>query len=530
MKTKLVIGWVVGLPAVATAVGCGEPAAATRTLEHLSPVYTVDQEYRSMKGPSSLQTVQFPEADSKELLWITGYHAVMVGADGETPMSQEYMCHSNLDFDPIRHAKLFDQPVYHTGRLFTLSQGQFDIQLPEGFGLPYYADEELSLATQVLNLNPDGQTREVRHRISIDYVMDGEVAEDEPMKPLFMTSGWGMVLLEGDSGHFGVSSPDMDHHGDSCLPGQTAGADLYKDEFGREFSGHWVVKPGREENKTLVTEIMKIPYDTTVHYIAVHLHPFAESLELVDLTDGKSIFKSNVTNSRGKIGLDHVEYFSSVEGVPVYADHEYQMVSIYDNPTDVDQDSMAVMLLYLHDKQWKKPEARPVEIPVTKIARPLTHADETIVLHTSMGDVRIALYDKAAPNHTARMLKLAQLGVFDGMPFIRVEEDFLVQTGFPVKLNAEQQAAVTPLQAEFNDVGHKRGIVSMALNDNENPHSAEASFFILLDEAYWLDGQYTVIGEVVSGLEVVEAMSRQAADSQQPREPIKIESAEVVAR
>ena len=83
--------------------GCSEPATEARTLEHLSPVYTVDREYRSMKGPTSTQQVVFAEAASKELLWITGYRAVMVGADGESSMPQEFMCHSNLDFDAARH-------------------------------------------------------------------------------------------------------------------------------------------------------------------------------------------------------------------------------------------------------------------------------------------------------------------------------------------------------------------------------------------------------------------------------------------
>ncbi len=113
--------------------GCSEPATQARTLEHLSPVYTVDRGYRSMKGPTSTQQVVFAEAASKELLWITGYRAVMVGADGESVMPQEFMCHSNLDFDSARHGKLFGLPVYHTNRLFTLYQGHFDIEFPKGF-------------------------------------------------------------------------------------------------------------------------------------------------------------------------------------------------------------------------------------------------------------------------------------------------------------------------------------------------------------------------------------------------------------
>lgn len=179
----------VALAALSCGGGCSGPALEVRSLEHLSPVYTVDREYRSMKGPSSTQAISFPESDFPELLWITGYRAEMVDAGGKNPMPQEYMCHSNLDFDSARHAELHGLPLYHTDRLFTLSQGQLEIELPRGFGLPYFSDEPLSLVTQVLNLNPDDATRQVRHKVTIEYVRDRDLRQ--PMRPLFMTSGWG---------------------------------------------------------------------------------------------------------------------------------------------------------------------------------------------------------------------------------------------------------------------------------------------------------------------------------------------------
>ena len=93
-----------------------------------------------------------------------------------------------------------------------------------------------------------------------------------------------------------------------------------------------------------------VPFDTTIHYISVHLHPFAESLELRDLTTGKSVFKSMATNSTGSIGLDHVEFYSGTEGIPLYKDHEYTLISVYDNDSGEQQDAMAVMFLYMRDQ------------------------------------------------------------------------------------------------------------------------------------------------------------------------------------
>ena len=115
------------------------------------------------------------------------------------------------------------------------------------------------------------------------------------------------------------------------------------------------MKPGREVNQTLVTKILELPYDTTIHYIAVHLHPFAESLELRDLTTGQVVFKSSTRQFPDRIGLAHVDSFSSVEGIPIYKDHEYELVSVYQNITDKDQDSMAVMNLYMLDKDFVVP-------------------------------------------------------------------------------------------------------------------------------------------------------------------------------
>jgi hypothetical protein len=102
---------------------------------------------------------------------------------------------------------------------------------------------------------------------------------------------------------------------------------------------------------------MNLPFDTKVHYIAVHLHPFARSLELRDLTDGRVIFKSRVRAARNRIGIESVDYLSSKEGIPVYKNHEYELVSIYDNTTKENVDSMAVMFLYVEDKEFRKPAA-----------------------------------------------------------------------------------------------------------------------------------------------------------------------------
>jgi hypothetical protein len=307
-----------------------------------------------MKGPQSTQELVLFESPEPELLWIVAYEATMVAPDGETPRAQDFMCHSNLDFDPALHNRVFGDSKPISSRLFTLSQGQLSVRFPEGFGLPLLSHEPLKLTTQVLNLNHHGDPVGVRHRIRIEYLREAEL--DRPMQALFAAGAYGLRLLEGTDGYFNLAGrPDPEEHGPGCLPGLNADKHAYEDAYGRSFTGHWVVKPGREETRTLVTHLLNLPFDTTVHAIAVHLHPFAASLELRDLTTGRSVWKSGARQFPDRIGLAHVDSYSSVEGLPLYKGHDYEIVSVYNNTSGADQDSMAVMNLYLLDKGFKDP-------------------------------------------------------------------------------------------------------------------------------------------------------------------------------
>jgi hypothetical protein len=312
-----------------------------------------------MLGPQSTQTVYLlgGKETEEELLWVTGFSAVMVGADGKTPTSQEFMCHSNLDMNMRLHKRLLGLEREAPDRVFTLSQGQQDVAFPPGFGMPVLSSEPFRLTTQVLNLNVEGETFQVRHKVTVSFVRDRDLAVR--LKPLMQVVANGLVLIDGKDPYYDVAQPDPNTHGTGCLTGLSAvSADhLVADQQGRRFSGHWMVPPGRQVNHTNVTRFMDLPFDTRVHYIAVHLHPFAESLELRDLTTGTTIYKSLARGVPGKIGLSQVDAFSSAEGVPLYKDHEYELISVYDNTSAEEQDSMAVMYLYALDAEFVPPGA-----------------------------------------------------------------------------------------------------------------------------------------------------------------------------
>ena len=332
------------------------PAPKLQSAQALSKTYIVDRKYKSMEGPQATQSMTLLSTVKPELLWVTGFRAVMVGADGESEMSQEFMCHSNLDLNQAMHRRLLGLTRETPNRVFTLSQGQQSIEFPAGFGLPVLSNEAFSLTTQVLNHNIEGKTFEVRHKVTVDFIREKDLAV--PMKPLFQLSANGLVLIEGKDGYFGIAAPDAQTHGPGCLPGQSASEQQgkYADPYGRRFAGHWLVKPGREVNHTNVTKFLRLPFDTTVHYIAVHLHPYAESLELRDVTENRSLYLSKTRAPEGRIGLEHVDYYSSEAGIPLRTDHEYELVSVYNNTTPVNVDSMAVMYMYALDKDFVKPE------------------------------------------------------------------------------------------------------------------------------------------------------------------------------
>src|SRR5262249_51169256 len=159
-------------------------------------------------------------------------------------------------------------------------------------------------------------------------------------------------------------------------------------------------------------------------------------------------------------------------------------------------------------------------------------ARERIVLHTVAGDVVLALYPDVAPQHVEQLLKLTRLGVYDGTHFYRVEPNFVVQLSTALDrttpLTPEQKAALHPLPAEFSPLKHRRGVLSMA-RENNKPDSAESSFSILLANAPHLDGQYTVFGHVEAGVDVVDEMCKVPRNaSHNPLVRLTVNRAEVV--
>ena len=148
--------------------------------------------------------------------------------------------------------------------------------------------------------------------------------------------------------------------------------------------------------------------------------------------------------------------------------------------------------------------------------------ENTLIMQLETGPVTIRLRPDLAPGHVQRIKELAREGFYDGVVFHRVIDGFMAQGGDPTGRGIGGSSK-PDLKAEFSREPHVRGVCSMARTNN--PNSANSQFFIVFDDAGFLDNQYTVWGQVTEGMEHVDALPK----GEPPRNPGKIVSMKVAA-
>ncbi len=151
----------------------------------------------------------------------------------------------------------------------------------------------------------------------------------------------------------------------------------------------------------------------------------------------------------------------------------------------------------------------------------MSDPENTLLIETSQGPVKVELRPDLAPVHVARIKELAREGFYDGVVFHRVIEGFMAQTGDPE--GTGRGGSGKKLKAEFSKEKHVRGTVSAARA--MDPDSADSQFFICFGDAPWLDGQYSVWGKVVEGMENIDKIKR----GEPVRDPDRIVSMKVAA-
>ena len=157
--------------------------------------------------------------------------------------------------------------------------------------------------------------------------------------------------------------------------------------------------------------------------------------------------------------------------------------------------------------------------------------EKKMILKLNNGDVEIELYPKIAPNHVKRFETLANSGKYDGVVFHRVIDGFMAQTGdvqfgntnlpeYNLQLAGTGGSNMPNLKAEFSDLAHNRGILSMARSSD--PNSANSQFFIVFESAPHLDRSYSAFGKVIKGMELIDKIKKGEGSSGSVEDPDKI--------
>ncbi len=493
----------IAIIAILTATG-----ALAGSKQFISPIYTIDKIYHSMEGPSSMQRIYLGDpAAPAELLWITGIRTEMVDADGKTPQLPELMCHVNVDLDPARHQAIFGFRRPTASRLMTLSQGMITAKLPEGYGFPMSSNEPLLLFTQVLNLNIEHpQNLKVRHRVTVDFVRASELTG--VMKPLFNVGASGMVLLDDNPlamQHSMMAMPsasdmtsgistEAKHSSMSCLVGARApqassGSADYVDPQGHKMTGHWIVPPGKQVNHSDITWFMNLQFDTKLHYAAAHLHPFAKSLEIRDMTTGKTVFLAKAENPPTGIGLTHVDDYASADGVLMDHTHKYSLISTYDNPTNANADSMASAFLGMDDPEIVVPTSD--QIAHTSAA---LFDNNTLVLHTNIGNITATLDRDMAPETVIQIARFVLGGALNATHILGHKNS--VSIAMPA---GKIRPLLQPLRAEAG-VPQKYGTVSYC---QVGAFYSEPTILIAIDNSRPPDSHCTGFAKVSKGLNLL---------------------------
>ena len=353
----------------------GETIANGRDrVEVVSKPYTLDKIYMSMTGPSGNHPVScLLPGEKPQLVWLTGLQTEVLYATNRQNISPELCCHANLTFDPKRispeqHNAEFGNSTHMDWRFFTLVPGRLQMSLPTGYGIPVLSDTPLDFFTMSLNLNVHDRAVKVRFKTTIDFVRDADATT--PMKPLFRRALYVVQPLAGSGMEHMKMCTSMSHPGEGCverIPTNVTGAvvstkDGVQAQFGSDVTYHWMVPPGRHTYRAkVVANELNLTAPTTLHYGTAHLHPYGESLELYDVTAKQSILKIQAEDYRDKVGVARMGEFQSEQGIVIRPDHQYELRAEYNNTTSTDSDAMAIMYLYLLEKDFHHPTSKSLQ-------------------------------------------------------------------------------------------------------------------------------------------------------------------------
>ncbi len=308
----------------------------------ISPTFYIDGIYKSMEGPKSSNYIQLSQDST--LLWLTGFHVKALDSKTKKQVSNDFICHTNIDFNEVKYFSnwnLNERIGIYYPRLTSLSHGLENFTFPKGYGIPMKGNDLLYITTESLNHNITDANFCIKHEVTVDYTK-----KNRNIKPLLSRTAFIMLPYNKSDPYKSPLDPGKDY----CIPVETKNHS-YDYGDGNVLSGHWVIPIGKNTYHSSIDEQLQIKDSLRLHAAAVHVHPFATSLTLLDKTTKTEIFKSKITNHSNKIGLSNINSFSSESGVWMFKNHEYELVLEVNNTTSSNQDMMGSMFLFFYDAE-----------------------------------------------------------------------------------------------------------------------------------------------------------------------------------
>ncbi|AFU57543.1 dolichyl-diphosphooligosaccharide--protein glycotransferase [Candidatus Nitrososphaera gargensis Ga9.2] len=263
------------------------------------------------------------------------------------------------------------------------------------------------------------------------------------------------------------------------------------------------------------------------------LFPFEPS-SYVQLSDGRVASQPQPEWEPGLTGLytQHIKY-------PTDGGSDQPLHLVYASPSFENEENImfGVFIYKVNHDYVPNPQGDPYAEPEPTTAN-MTTSNEIAIINTTQGPIEIEFFPKEAPKHVDNFIKLANEGFYDGTLFHRIVPGFVIQGGDPNTKGDDSDRSTWgqggpgyTVNAEFNDIPHTRGIVSMARA--QDPNSAGSQFFIVLDDnenTRALDGKYTVFGKVISGMDVVDKIAAlQTTMVGQTPQPANPEEARIIS-
>ena len=282
----------------------------------------IDKLYPSMTGPASRVGLDVSDMD-----WVTSFKSEVIDLTSGKPLGDEFFCHSQLQ-------------MWNSTRLMVTATGSDEIRFPPGYAMPFTQilsgvppqERVMSMFGMVLNNHEETIDAHVTVRGTLEYYRKSDLPPERSFKQLYKA---GLTLHVEDIEEY-VPEQRSEHYDDVTTHCVIVG----------DNTSHWIVPPGPQLTRKRYRNFLAV--DATVHYAKVHLHNYGVYLRFTNVTTGEVLWQTDVEYEKERKQIARIPEYSSVQGFPIYADHEYEIEAFYDNTTDRDVDAMAQIDLYYY--------------------------------------------------------------------------------------------------------------------------------------------------------------------------------------